>query len=323
MKQESIKLIDQNGNAVHAHGGQIIEFNGYYYFLGEDRTGRNKVSCYRSKNLVDWEFRNNVLTLDSKTQEHPHMITDLTLEVEGQYAHIGTGCNIERPKIIHNEKTGQFVMWMHWEMPDDYGEARCAVAVCDSIDGNYTYLGSFNPMGYMSRDCTLFKDDDGTAYFISAARNNEDLHIYSLNEDYLTIDTLERKLWPGQMREAPTVFKKDGLYYMLTSACTGWSANQSSYAYSESFLGKWSARKNFGDETTFVSQPTWVIPVRPVQNGGADVEYIYLGDRWGGRDAYFESEYVFNTICFNGKEIYIEPNNCKLYNIYLNKKACE
>ena len=76
-------------------------------------------------------------------------------------------------------------MWAHWEMPSDYKLARCAVAVCDTIDGDYTYLGSFNPMGYMSRDCTLFVDDDKCAYFISAARDNQDLHIYCLTEDYL------------------------------------------------------------------------------------------------------------------------------------------
>ena len=99
-------------------------------------------------------------------------------------------------------------MWMHWERPNDYREARCAVAVCDTIDGDYTYLGSFNPLGYMSRDCTLFKDDDGTAYFISAANNNADIHIYRLTDDYLAIDSLVQILWPGQWREAPVVFKK-------------------------------------------------------------------------------------------------------------------
>ena len=33
----------------------------------------------------------------------------------------------------------------------------------------------------MSRDDTLFKDDDGKAYFISAANENADLMLYELS----------------------------------------------------------------------------------------------------------------------------------------------
>ena len=199
MKQKSVFLPkDSLGRPVHAHGGQILPHQGVYYWIGEDRTGRNRVSCYRSANLRDWEFRNHILTVDSLAKPHPQMPTDLRLCAEG------AGCNIERPKVLFCRETGQFVMWMHWELPDNYQEARCAVAVCDTIDGDYTYLGSFRPIGHMSRDCTVFQDDDGSAYFISSARDNLDTHIYRLAPDYLSIDRLERVLWPGQQREAAT-----------------------------------------------------------------------------------------------------------------------
>ena len=49
-------------------------------------------------------------------------------------------CIRDSPKVIYNEKTQQYVMWAHWEMPADYKLARCAVAVCDTIDGDYTCL---------------------------------------------------------------------------------------------------------------------------------------------------------------------------------------
>lgn len=286
---------DDRGLPVHAHGGHILRDNGYFYFIGENRTGRNKVSCYRSKDLKTWEFRGNLLTVDSKTKKH-YIDTHPELDIPGQKASIGVGCNIERPKVIYNSKTGKYVMWMHWEMPNDYREARCAVAVCDTIDGDYTYLGSFNPLGYMSRDCTLFKDDDGTAYFISAANNNADMHIYRLTDDYLAIDSLVQILWPGQWREAPTVFKKDGIYYMLTSGCTGWAPNQSSYAFARSMDGVWSERYNLGDETTYRSQPTCVI----CPEGDLGGKYYYLGDRWGGGgENYFKSEYVLLPLTFH------------------------
>lgn len=299
MLKNGVDILDQNGEPVHAHGGQIIQFNYRYYWIGEDRRGRNKVSCYSSKDMVNWQFENCILSLDSPTLSH-YVRTDFTMEIDGEIADIGEGCNIERPKVLYNEKTGQWVMWMHWEKPADYGEARCAIAVSDSITSEFTYLGSFNPVGHMSRDCTLFKDDDGTAYFISAARDNADMMIYRLSDDYLSIDEHVRTLWPGQYREAPVVFKKDGYYYMLTSGCTGWSPNQTKYSFSKSITGKWSPLKDIGDENSFRSQPTWVIPIY----GHCRKNYLYIGDRWEGEKLnYYKSTYVFLPLEFDGTDI--------------------
>ncbi len=298
MKEKGVFLpLDDRGEPVHAHGGQIIKDHGKYYWIGEDRRGRNKVSCYVSDDLENWTFRNHILTIDNPVNRY-YVVSDLTLEVPGQEASIGIGCNIERPKVLYNKKTGKYVMWMHWELPDNYSKARCAVAVCDTIDGHYTYLGSFNPIGHMSRDCTLFQDEDGTGYFISSARENLDIHIYRLTEDYLAIDRLECILWPGQQREAPVLFKRDGIYYMLTSGCTGWAPNQSSYAYAKNIAGPWSVRKNFGDETTYDSQPTWVICCEGEEK---DSQWWYLGDRWGGSNGYFNSSYVMLPMEFDGE----------------------
>lgn len=288
---------DSSGKTVHAHGGQILKWEGKYYWIGEDRTARNKVSCYVSDDLQNWLFSEHLLTVDSPVQKHPHLVTDLRLEAEGRQASIGEGCNIERPKVLYNRLTNKFVMWMHWELPDDYREARCAVAVSDTINGEYTYLGSFNPEGYMSRDCTVFQEEDGTAYFISTSRENLDLHIYRLTEDYLGIDCMERVLFPGQQQEAPTLFKKDGLYYLLTSGCTGWAPNQSSWACAKSLSGLWSLRRPFGNATTFHSQPTWVLPLKNAKT--SETNWWYLGDRWGSeKDAYFTSSYVLLPVTF-------------------------
>ena len=118
---------------------------------------------------------------------------------------------------------------------------------------------------------------NGSAYFIPSARDNLDTHIYRLAPDYLSIDRLERVLWPGQQREAATVFKRRGIYFMLTSGCTGWAPNQSFYGRARSLAGEWAIRHNLGDETTFHSQPTWVLPVYNAEKG--DFDYWYLGDR--------------------------------------------
>ncbi len=53
--------LDTDGNPIHAHGGHMLQHDGWYYWYGEDRRDNIYVSVYRSKNLVDWEFRRHVL----------------------------------------------------------------------------------------------------------------------------------------------------------------------------------------------------------------------------------------------------------------------
>lgn len=270
---------DTDGNEIHAHGGYMIRHEGYYYWYGEDRRESWYVNCYRSRNLVDWEFRNHVLTADSKTEGY-RVKTKLQLRNED-----GGKVNLERPKVLYNEKTKKFVMWVHFENGKNYHDAAAAIAVCDTPDGDFVYYGHFKPYGYMSRDCTLFQDDDGTAYFISAARDNADLHMYRLTDDYLNVDKLVHKLWQGEYREAPAVIKSGGKYYMLTSFCTGWAPNQGKYAVADSMEGDWSTLREIGDETTFHSQAAFLLE----RNG----RLLYYGDRWGGDgEKYFTSGYV-------------------------------
>lgn len=296
--QNGKKIYDTQGNVLHAHGGFMLKEGEWFYWFGENRLGDVRVSCYRSKDLEEWEFRGHVLTLNAPIGEHyiktdKRMRTEFTTE-DGQVSTVG--CNIERPKVLFNKETKKYVMWMHYENGIDYHEARCAVAVCDTIDGEYTYLGSFNPVGNMARDCTVFTDDDGTAYFMAAGRSNQDLIMYRLTEDYLAIDEQVRIFWPGQNREAPAIFKKDGRYYIMSSACTGWAPNQGKYASSDQLLSGWKMLKNFGDETTYRSQPAFVLPVETARG----TEYLYVGDRWGGNgDAYHESTYIFLPIQFS------------------------
>lgn len=61
---------DTDGAPIHAHGGYMISFGGYYYWYGEDRREDYYVSCYRSKNLSNWELRGHVLTASSKTEAY-------------------------------------------------------------------------------------------------------------------------------------------------------------------------------------------------------------------------------------------------------------
>jgi len=122
---------DTSGNVIHAHGGGMLKHGDYYYWYGEYRDDSNLflgVSCYRSKDLVNWEYRGEVLSRNS-APELNH-------------------CNIERPKVMYNASTGEFVMWMHWENGINYGQARAAVAYSKRPTANSHTFEAFVHAGY-------------------------------------------------------------------------------------------------------------------------------------------------------------------------------
>jgi len=264
---------DIQGNTINAHGGGFLKIGDYYYWIGENRKNGVFVSCYRSTDLMNWEFRGDLLT----RQSHPEL----------------DKANIERPKVIYNEKTKQFVMWMHYEYGSDYSYARAAVAVSEDIEKPFKFLKSFSPFNNMSRDCTLYKDDDGTAYFFSSARENYDMIMYRLTDDYLNAKEQVATLWPGGHREAPALVKRGKYYFMITSGCTGWAPNQAKYAYAKSITGSWSELIDLGNSTTYNSQSTFILPIE----GEKTTSYLYVGDRWDGNQ-YHNSTYIFLPLSF-------------------------
>ncbi|WP_030159665.1 RICIN domain-containing protein [Glycomyces sp. NRRL B-16210] len=256
------QITTTNGSLMHAHGGGVIKEGNYYYMVGEQRVSGGSlfqaVSMYRSTDLVNWTHVNDILTRTSHPDLNP--------------------ANIERPKVVYNAEYDHYVLWAHKENGSDYGDAEVAVAVSDTIDGDYTYQGSFRPLGHMSRDSTVFVDTDGAAYLISAARENYDLHIYRLSDDYLRVETLVHQ-FVGDHREAPAVFKRGGTYFLVTSGATGWNPNQTKYATTTNFpSGSWSGWQNLGDATTYGSQSTYVLEIA----GSQTTSYLYMGDRWAG-----------------------------------------
>lgn len=78
---------------------------------------------------------------------------------------------VERPKVIYNEQTAMYVMYVHIDN-EDYTDARVGVATCKTVAGGYEYRGSFRPLGYESRDIGLFQDDDGAAYLLTEDVSN-------------------------------------------------------------------------------------------------------------------------------------------------------
>jgi beta-xylosidase len=152
--------------------------------------------------------------------------------------------------------------------------------------------------GQMSRDMTLFLDDDGAAYHVHAAEDNGTLHISRLTDDFLQTSGLYARVAVGRFNEAPAIFKRHGRYFMFTSGCTGWAPNAARLLTAEAMLGPWEELDNpcVGTEAqrnnTFASQSTFVLPV-----AGQPDAYIFMADRWCPDNA-IDGRYIWLPIQF-------------------------
>lgn len=269
---------DSEGNTLQAHGGGILLHEGAYYWYGENRDGPLRqlngarladnvgVSCYRSTDLLNWQHLGVVLPAvdDPHHDLHIHKV-------------------IERPKVIYNKATQRFVMWLHVDSPD-YAYARAGVAVADTPAGPFRYLRSFRPNGFMSRDQTLFVDDDGRAYHIAASDDNQTTMISLLSGDYLDVSGQQfAKCFAGRFMEAFALTKHHGRYWMIASGCTGWDPNTARSAVADSLRGPWVELDNpcvgADARVTFGAQSTFIIPPGP-----ANREHIAMFDLWRPED---------------------------------------
>ena len=242
------------------------------------------VSCYSSKDL--WTWKNEGIVLQGEEKNVTHDLHKPNV--------------LERPKVIYNDRTGKYVMWMHID-DANYTKASVGVAVSDSPTGPFTYLYSKRPHDCESRDMTIFKDDDGKAYLIYSSEDNSELHIGPLTDDYLDVTDDMRRFLIAQHREAPALFKHEGTYYMVTSGCTGWAPNTALAHAATSVMGPWETLGNpcvGGNEvfrsTTFFSQSTFVLPVP-----GLPGSFIFMADRWNPSDLR-DSRYVWLPLTIGG-----------------------
>ena len=307
---------DDSGRHINAHGGGILKYGDTYYWFGEHKSERTSdalvgVMCYASKDLVNW--RN----------------CGVALSVSNERGHdIERGCILERPKVIYNPTTKKFCMWFHLELKGQgYNAARYGVAVADRPEGPYRFLYSSranaattpvegSPMhfdeylkrdygtGQMSRDMTLYVDDDGKAYHIFSSEENFTLHIAELTGDYLHHTGRYTRVAPGGQNEAPAIFKHDGTYWMITSGCTGWAPNEARMFSAPSIWGPWTQHPNpcRGPlaEKTFNGQSTYILEVK---SEGQEVRHIFMADIWRPQHP-IDARYIWLPIEFeDGKPV--------------------
>jgi hypothetical protein len=151
----------------------------------------------------------------------------------------------------------------------------------------------------MSRDMTLFLDDDGSAYQIYSSRENYDLRAVKLTADFLHPTTSDSMLF-SLHREAPALFKYKGQYFLYTSGCTGWAPNKASLHTSASIWGPWKQYNGNplsgpNADSTYGGQSAYILPVQ-----GKEGAFIFMADHWNPRNL-IDSRYLWLPVQFNNE----------------------
>ena len=156
----------------------------------------------------------------------------------------------------------------------------------------------------MSRDMTLYVDEDGKAYHIYSSEENLTLQIAELSDDYLSHTGNYVRVATAGHNEAPAIFKKDGTYWMITSGCTGWAPNEARMFSSSSIFGPWSQHPNpcVGpkSELTFGGQSTYILKV-----GGKKDAFIFMADIWRPEHP-SDARYIWLPVQFKEGIPYVE-----------------
>ena len=187
---------DVDGQIIDAHGGCLQFFDGSYYLYG-NQLGTNHgdlflncpFSAYSSPNLRDWTARGNLL------KDAP----------KGYYY---------RPYVVFNPRTKKYVLWYNWYQK--LWDGNAGVAVSDSPTGPFVIVDRRAHLsGASPGDGTLFVDNDGTGYYIYTDIAND----YAVRVERLTADFTDTSGhgsdFIGFGIEAPLMFRRDNLYYVL------------------------------------------------------------------------------------------------------------
>ena len=299
---EFIDWLDTDGNVINASDGGIIFADGKYHWYGQamrDLPFRGKgeggqvtdtgVVMYASTDLLNWEYEGVILACGEGELRGP--------------------MRFERPKIIYNETTKQYVLWCHYvEYPGDHGfeigKGEAGVAVCDSVNGSYKWLGHFRPIDNdgVVRDLSLFKDADGSAYLLYdrdislIEKANRCQYIVKLSDDYLTTTDKWVRVDPTYRREAAVIVRHGDWYYMITSGMTSWDFNAAIYYRARDLFGEWEDMGDpcIGDDgTTFCSQTTNAFRIE-----GTDT-LVHMSERHNTAN-FLHCSYIWLPIDFHG-----------------------
>ncbi len=332
VRENGGRWLDTNGGLINAHGGGVMYHDGKYWWYGEHRPDKGGstqvgVTCYSSPNLEDWTFEGVALPVveDDPMGVEPGCIVERPKviynpktgkfvmwfhhELKGKgYAAAQAGVavadnpqgpfrmvrssRVNASKLPANipdvKKKPVFDEKMEWWTPSWYEDVNNGMFVYRDLPG-----------GQMSRDMTLFVDDDGKAYHVYSSEENLTLQIAELDDTYTRHTGKYIRIFPGGHNEAPAIFKKDGKYWMIASGCTGWDPNEARLMQADSMMGEWKRLPNpcIGPdaEKTFLGQSAYVLRT-------PDDRYIAIFDRWNPKSL-SDSRYLWLPISFNAEGV--------------------
>lgn len=314
-----------DGHHINAHGGSIFNHRGTYYWYGESRSADGKpysslgVSCYTSKDLKTWTNHGLVLKVVDQPGsdieggciiERPKVLYNPKTRKFVMWFHLelkDQGYVAARAAVaVSDTPFGPF----RFLRSERVNAGRYPIGFCkaDTTDLRHQLLfpelkawwtpewrkqierGMFFmrdlESGQMARDMTIFVDDDGKAYHIYSSEDNLTLQIAQLTDDYLSHNGTFVRVAPVGENEAPTIFKHEGTYWLITSGCTGWAPNAARMFRAKNIFGPWQQLPNpcrgEGAERTFGGQGTYIYKVETAaqrkQFDGAD--YVFMADIW-------------------------------------------
>ena len=307
---------DRKGEHINAHGGGLLFHEGKYYWYGENRPARGfttevGVEVYSSSDLMNWEDEGVALAVSEEAghdiergciMERPKVVRNpktgkfvmlFHLELKGKgYAAARVGfaesdspvgpfrfIRSLRPNAgkwptdfsrrdIRKTKKLKEADYKEWWTPEWREAIREGLLLARDVPG-----------GQMSRDMTVYVDDDGKAYHIYSAEENLTLNLAELTDDYLDYTGRYVRIAPGGQNEAPTIFKRDGVYWMITSGCTGWAPNEARMFKAASLWGPWEQLPSpfVGKDAkkSFHTQGTYIFKVEGTEDG-----FVFMADRW-------------------------------------------
>lgn len=321
---------DDKGVHINAHGGGVMEYGGMYYWFGEHKADNTSaalvgVTCYASKDLVHWKNMGVALSVSDEvgsdiergcTLERPKVVYNAGTKKFVMWFHLelkGLGYRAARAAVAVSDKPAGPYRFIRSGRVNAYkyaeGTTKADIAALEKIDLNkYEWwtpewrkvvaAGAFMQRdlagGQMSRDMTVFVDDDGKAYHIYSSEENLTLHIAELSADYTFHTGRYVRVAPGGQNEAPAIFKKDGKYWMITSGCTGWDPNEARMFSANNIFGPWTQHPNpcVGPDAkiTFGGQSTYILKVKD--------KFIFMADIWRPKHP-IDARYIWLPIEFD------------------------
>jgi beta-xylosidase len=253
---------DVDGNAIDAHDGDIRYFNGKYYLYGTSYncgfqyTMGDGPFCgfksYSSTDFVHW--KDEGFLFNAQTSQWQDRCDSF-------------GCF--RPHVLFNAQTNQYVLWFNQPNDDTNTDAPSAyfVLVSNTPTGPFVespaptlahYRGG--PLWGTNGDHNLFLDDDGAAYIVYDAIGPTTFNIEKLDSSFTKSVQLTAQVpFHG---EAPALFKRQGIYYLLESGYCGYCGGVAlQYQSATSLAGPWSS----------------AMPLSPDSCGGQETNVLELG----------------------------------------------